>query len=94
MRPTAEVVGLHGGYGGPGIKTIVPATAGFKVAFRLVPDQRPRQVDAAFRAWLAERVPAGVTAEVTPEGGGLARAHARRPPGHGRPGAGHRVGLG
>jgi acetylornithine deacetylase/succinyl-diaminopimelate desuccinylase-like protein len=68
VRPTAEVVGLHSGYGGPGIKTIVPATAGFKVAFRLVPDQRPEEVEPAFRAWLAERVPAGVEVTVTPEG--------------------------
>jgi len=68
VRPTAEVVGLHGGYGGPGIKTIVPATAGFKVAFRLVPDQQPAQVDAAFRAWLSDRVPPGVAVEVTAEG--------------------------
>jgi acetylornithine deacetylase/succinyl-diaminopimelate desuccinylase-like protein len=68
-RPTAEVVGLHAGYGGPGIKTIVPATAGFKVAFRLVPDQVPTDVDEAFRAWLAERVPPGVDMQVTPEGG-------------------------
>jgi acetylornithine deacetylase/succinyl-diaminopimelate desuccinylase-like protein len=68
VRPTAEVVGLHGGYGGPGIKTIVPATAGFKVAFRLVPDQRPKEVDAAFRTWLAERVPPGVRLDITPEG--------------------------
>ena len=68
VRPTAEVVGLHGGYGGPGIKTIVPATAGFKLAFRLVPDQRPEEVEPALRAWLGERVPAGVEVEVTPEG--------------------------
>jgi acetylornithine deacetylase/succinyl-diaminopimelate desuccinylase-like protein len=68
VRPTAEVVGLHGGYGGPGIKTIVPAAAGFKVAFRLVPDQRPETVDAAFRAWLSEQVPAGVAVDVTAEG--------------------------
>jgi acetylornithine deacetylase/succinyl-diaminopimelate desuccinylase-like protein len=68
VRPTAEIVGLHGGYGGPGIKTIVPATAGFKVAFRLVPDQAPADVAAAFRTWLADRVPAGVELEVTPEG--------------------------
>ena len=68
VRPTAEVVGIHGGYAGPGIKTIVPATAGFKVAFRLVPDQRPEQVEPAFRAWLAERVPAGVELTVTAEG--------------------------
>jgi acetylornithine deacetylase/succinyl-diaminopimelate desuccinylase-like protein len=68
VRPTAEVVGLHSGYGGPGIKTIVPATAGFKVAFRLVPDQRPEEVEPAFRAWLGERVPTGVEVTVTPEG--------------------------
>ncbi|MDA8047845.1 MAG: dipeptidase [Actinomycetota bacterium] len=69
VRPTAEVVGLHSGYGGPGIKTIVPATSGFKVAFRLVPEQRPQDVEPSFRSWLGERVPAGVEVEVTPEGG-------------------------
>jgi acetylornithine deacetylase/succinyl-diaminopimelate desuccinylase-like protein len=68
IRPTAEVVGLHSGYRGPGMKTIVPATAGFKVAFRLVPDQRPEHVRPALDAWLAERVPTGVEVEVTPEG--------------------------
>jgi acetylornithine deacetylase/succinyl-diaminopimelate desuccinylase-like protein len=68
VRPTAEIVGLHSGYGGPGIKTIVPATAGFKVAFRLVPDQLPAVVAASFSAWLADRVPAGVVVDVTPEG--------------------------
>ena len=68
-RPTAEVVGIRGGYAGPGIKTIVPATAGLKVALRLVPDQRPDEIAAAFRAWLAEAVPAGVEVTVSPEGG-------------------------
>ena len=69
VRPTAEVVGIHSGYGGPGIKTIVPAAAGFKVAFRLVPDQRPEEVEPAFRSWLGARVPEGVEVVVTPEGG-------------------------
>jgi acetylornithine deacetylase/succinyl-diaminopimelate desuccinylase-like protein len=69
VRPTAEVVGLHSGYGGPGIKTIVPAVAGFKVALRLVPDQRPEDIEPAFRAWLDQHLPSGVTAVVTPEGG-------------------------
>ena len=69
VRPTAEVVGLHSGYGGPGMKTIVPATGGFKVAFRLVPDQTPAAVSAAFRAWLAERLPPGVETAITQEGG-------------------------
>jgi acetylornithine deacetylase/succinyl-diaminopimelate desuccinylase-like protein len=39
------------------------------VAFRLVPDQRPDDIDAAFRAWLSERVPPGVAVTVTAEGG-------------------------
>ena len=69
VRPTAEVVGLRGGYTGPGIKTIVPATAGFKVAFRLVPDQRPEEIDATFRTWVHNRVPKGVEAVVTGEHG-------------------------
>lgn len=69
VRPTAEVVGLRGGYAGSGIKTIVPATAGFKVAFRLVPDQRPEEIDAAFRTWVHNRVPAGIEAVVTGEHG-------------------------
>lgn len=68
-RPTAEVVGLRGGYSGPGIKTIVPATAGFKVALRLVPDQRPDEITAAFTEWLAAAVPSGIEVKVTPEGG-------------------------
>jgi acetylornithine deacetylase/succinyl-diaminopimelate desuccinylase-like protein len=68
-RPTAEVVGIHSGYGGPGMKTIVPATANCKVALRLVPDQRPDRISSAFRAWVAERVPAGVEVTVTPFGG-------------------------
>jgi acetylornithine deacetylase/succinyl-diaminopimelate desuccinylase-like protein len=72
-RPTAEVVGISGGYQGPGNKTIVPATANLKVALRLVPDQRPDEVRAAFEAWLAGQVPSGVTVEVT-AGGGVAPA--------------------
>jgi acetylornithine deacetylase/succinyl-diaminopimelate desuccinylase-like protein len=69
VRPTAEVVGIHSGYGGPGIKTIVPATAGFKVALRLVPDQEPEEITKAFEAWLADHLPAGIEVTVTPEGG-------------------------
>ncbi len=68
VRPTAEIVGIHSGYGGPGIKTIVPATAGFKVAMRLVPDQKPETIAAGFRTWLASAIPEGIEVTVTPEG--------------------------
>jgi acetylornithine deacetylase/succinyl-diaminopimelate desuccinylase-like protein len=73
-RPTAEVVGIHAGYGGEGIKTVIPAVAVLKLAFRIVADQRPADVGAAFRAWLAERVPAGVEVDVRSEGPGVAAA--------------------
>ncbi len=59
---------MEAGYVGDGIKTIVPARASFKVAFRLVPDQRPDTVSHVFRAWLADRVPEGVEFEIRPEG--------------------------
>ena len=68
-RPTCDVVGIGVGYTGEGMKTVVPATGGFKVTFRLVPDQRPEAVTAAFTRWLHGRVPDGVDLEVTPAGG-------------------------
>jgi acetylornithine deacetylase/succinyl-diaminopimelate desuccinylase-like protein len=67
-RPTAEVVGFAGGYTGDGMKTIVPASAGCKVTFRLVADQDPGEVGRAFRTWIAERVPDGAELRVTAEG--------------------------
>lgn len=68
VRPTCDVTGIASGYGGEGVKTIVPATARCKVTFRLVADQDPETVAAAFEAWVAERVPAGVEVEVRREG--------------------------
>lgn len=67
-RPTAEIVGLHSGYAGDGIKTIVPATANLKVTFRLVPDQEPDEIATAFLAWLRDRLPADVECHVEEEG--------------------------
>ncbi|MBY8884220.1 dipeptidase [Streptomyces sp. PTM05] len=64
-RPTAEVNGIHGGYGGPGGKTIVPATAQLKLSFRLVAGQDTGKVQQAVRDWIAARLPAGIRHEVT-----------------------------
>jgi acetylornithine deacetylase/succinyl-diaminopimelate desuccinylase-like protein len=63
-RPTCDVTGLHSGYGGEGLKTIVPAAARLKVTFRLVPDQSPAEVVAAFEAWARRLIPAGVDLEI------------------------------
>ena len=67
-RPTCDVVGISVGYAGEGIKTVVPARGGFKVTFRLVPDQRPEAVAQAFTLWLRSLVPDGVEVDVRPEG--------------------------
>jgi len=70
-RPTAEVNGLHGGYGGPGPKTIVPHSATAKLTFRLVADQDPRRIASAVEEFVHARTPAGVTAEVRLGGPGV-----------------------
>jgi acetylornithine deacetylase/succinyl-diaminopimelate desuccinylase-like protein len=44
FAPTANVAGIHGGYGGTGIKTILVAEASALLDFRLVPDQQPKEI--------------------------------------------------
>jgi acetylornithine deacetylase/succinyl-diaminopimelate desuccinylase-like protein len=70
-RPTAEINGVWGGYTGAGQKTIVPREAHAKLSFRLVAAQEPAEVLAALAAYVADRAPAGLTAEVVPEGPGV-----------------------
>ncbi len=57
-RPTAEVNGIWGGYNGDGFKTVLPAEAHAKVSFRLVGQQDPQAIMAAFRAWVEANLPA------------------------------------
>jgi acetylornithine deacetylase/succinyl-diaminopimelate desuccinylase-like protein len=70
-RPTAEVNGMWGGHTGQGPKTIVPQEAHAKVSFRLVDEQQPAVIQQAIRDYVASRVPAGISAEVTFGGPGL-----------------------
>jgi succinyl-diaminopimelate desuccinylase len=63
-RPTCDVCGLWGGYQGDGAKTVLPAKAGAKFSFRLVPHQSPEKITAALRRWLPEVTPPGVTVEL------------------------------
>jgi len=63
-RPTADCNGFGGGYTDPGAKTIIPSTAGAKISFRLVPDQSPEKVAAAFRKFVQAHTPPGLTSTV------------------------------
>jgi len=52
FQPTCNICGFHAGYGGPGIKTVLPARAAAKLDFRLVPDQDPYDILEKLRAHL------------------------------------------
>ncbi len=51
-EPNVNYNGFTSGYGGPGSKTVLPATASAKIDLRLVPRQDPAKVIAALRAHL------------------------------------------
>lgn len=70
-RPTAEVNGLGGGYQGDGGKTIIPSDAFAKLSFRLVAAQDPAKITAAVEAFIADRVPDGLTHTIEWEGEGV-----------------------
>ena len=63
-RPTYDVNGLFSGYQGEGAKTVLPATAGAKFSFRLVPNQDPEKITAALREKLGRLCPSGITWEL------------------------------
>ncbi|MCI0412125.1 M20/M25/M40 family metallo-hydrolase [bacterium] len=49
-RPTFEVVGITGGYTGPGVKTAIPGRAELKFSCRLAPNQNPKQICKQLKA--------------------------------------------
>ena len=71
-RPTAEINGIVGGYGGPGTKTVIPTQAVAKLSFRLVPGQEPHKILAALHRFVEERLPADASVSFAHEGGSRA----------------------
>jgi len=93
--PTCTVQGLHSGYGGEGVKTVLPARAAAKVGFRLVPDLTPDLVEDLLRRHLhkggfddievvrlagEEQVPGRVDTAVARSAAAAARQITGRPP--------------
>ncbi|MEM9578385.1 MAG: M20/M25/M40 family metallo-hydrolase [Pseudomonadota bacterium] len=60
-RPTCEVNGIWGGYTGAGFKTVLPSVAHAKISFRLVGDQDPHAIRAAFRKMATDMLPPDCT---------------------------------
>lgn len=63
-RPTFDINGMWGGYQGEGAKTVLPATAGVKFSFRLVPNQDPAKIQKALREKLEQLCPPGIEMEL------------------------------
>ncbi|NJN18868.1 MAG: M20 family dipeptidase [Oscillochloris sp.] len=57
LWPTLTVNGLHGGYGGAGSKTVLPASALAKCDIRLVSDQRVEDIFARVKDHVARHAP-------------------------------------
>ncbi|WP_163849542.1 M20/M25/M40 family metallo-hydrolase [Pseudooceanicola aestuarii] len=68
FRPTLTINGLHGGYGGAGGKTVLPAEAIAKCDIRLVEAMTPDQVIACVRDHVARHAPEGDVEVVASEG--------------------------
>lgn len=64
-RPTLDVHGIIGGYTGPGGKTVLPSQTHAKLSMRLVPDQDPKAIYEAAKAYIEAITPPSVTVEIT-----------------------------
>jgi acetylornithine deacetylase/succinyl-diaminopimelate desuccinylase-like protein len=70
-RPTLEVNGLLSGFTGEGSMTVLPATAMAKISMRLVPNQRPEEVNKQLLQYLEAHAPATIRYEVKDVNSGL-----------------------
>jgi acetylornithine deacetylase/succinyl-diaminopimelate desuccinylase-like protein len=60
VRPTLDVNGMISGYTGEGSATIIPSKATAKVSMRLVADQKPEKISAAFDEAVRRAAPPAV----------------------------------
>lgn len=65
-RPTFDINGLWSGYQGEGAKTVLPAKAGAKFSFRLVPNQDPEKIRQSLQTMLEGLCSPGIQMELVP----------------------------
>lgn len=63
-RPTFDINGLWSGYQGEGAKTVLPAKAGAKFSFRLVPGQDLKAIASNLKSMLEDLCPPGIEMEL------------------------------
>jgi acetylornithine deacetylase/succinyl-diaminopimelate desuccinylase-like protein len=68
--PSLDINGVHSGYGGAGMKTIIPSQAVAKLSARLVPGQDPADVLDSITAHLYRHVPKGMRLVISDQGVG------------------------
>ena len=68
--PSLDINGIHSGYGGEGMKTVIPSGATAKLSMRLVPDQDPAAVLDAVSNHLYRNVPHGMRLTIADRGAG------------------------
>jgi acetylornithine deacetylase/succinyl-diaminopimelate desuccinylase-like protein len=64
IRPALTVNGIVGGYAGPGVKAVIPSRAVAKLNLRLVPRQRPREIERLLRKHVERLTPGTVRTTV------------------------------
>jgi acetylornithine deacetylase/succinyl-diaminopimelate desuccinylase-like protein len=64
IRPALTLSGITGGYQGTGIKTVIPARALAKISIRIVPDQKPGEIEKLFREHIARVAPSTVNVRI------------------------------
>lgn len=59
LRPTIEINGFHGGYGGEGNKTVLPCTAHAKLSCRTIPGQNSEAILEGIKEHIQSYMPEG-----------------------------------